>query len=500
MRAPEVHDFEHEAGGPPMNNRNRSAIAALAVAVLPVAGIAGTIVYGQNDAGLDVSAVQAAVDRGGTVLLRGTFDFGASGRVVLKTDVDISGETDDSGSPTTTIRRGEWTFFTPYPSSFSDLAPGPRVAIHGIKFVESSGTAIHLAYSGGALVHHNVINQVQARLVTPAPACTPKSPCDCTAETPEKPDPRNFICERAALVVGPALLQGTPNNTFVPRLISGDVVVSDNEINLSGPGLATRIRGTGMFVSMYVGAEVRILRNVVTGNTRTGLAILDGIADDKGTGSVVIADNVIASDVKVGFTQGAGPRAPIGIVTGFNNSRDLGADPELPTIPVLIEGNHIELNGVTSMGIINIWNEAVLSGNSIVIHADPLSTTTRLNTSGGIFATTSHQVLRHNRIIGEACNGIRIAATTEGRKRYDNVAIANDISGFEAFVGGFGECVDYWLAADSHDNTIVGNSGSVIDNGTHNKITGLHPVTGGVGAAVSDAAQHAAEVSQDLGY
>src|SRR5206468_9016033 len=81
----------------------------------------------------------------------------------------------------------------------------------------------------------------------------------------------------------------------------------------------TNSRGTGMFVSMYVGADVRIERNFVTGNTRTGLAILDGIADANSRGSVVIADNVIVSDVRIGFVI-AGPRAPIGIVTGFNTT------------------------------------------------------------------------------------------------------------------------------------------------------------------------------------
>jgi hypothetical protein len=306
--------------------------------------------------------------------------------------------------------------------------------------------------------------------------------------------------ERAAIVVGPSVLGGQPNSTFMPRLVSGDVLVSDNEIDVSGPEATTAVRGTGAFVAMYVGADVRIERNLVRGNTRTGLAILDGIADPDGRGSVVIADNAIASAVRIGFTQGAGPRAPIGIVTGFNNNRALGSDPNLPTIPVLISGNHIEVNGVTSMGIVNIWNGAVLSGNTIVVHADPASTTNRLNTSGGFLAATSHQVLVHNRFIGEGCNAIRVGGTSDNQERFDNVAIGNNVSGFESFAGGFEKCADFWLEPGSHDNTVVGNAGNALDEGIGNRITGLHPVAGGVGNAVSDAARDAAQRAQDLGF
>jgi hypothetical protein len=175
------------------------------------------------------------------------------------------------------------------------------------------------------------------------------------------------------------------------------------------------MRGTGMFVSMYKGADVRIERNFVTGNTRTGLAILDGDFDAAGRGSVLIAGNTISSDVRVGFTQGAGPRAPIGVVTGFNNQRALGLDPHRPTIPVLITDNTIELNGVTSMGIINIWNGAVLTDNRITVHTDIRAVTDRLSTSGGILATTSNQILMHNRVEGEGCNAIRYGGTTDGQ-------------------------------------------------------------------------------------
>lgn len=449
-------------------------VLAFALVVSTTAAAGPTVVIGQNNAALDLPAVQAAVDGGGEVLLVGTFDFG-EGRVLVKNDVEIGGETDGRGVALTTIRRGEWSFHTPYPATMPPPIAGPVVSVHHLRFVESRGTAIHLAWSGGCSLHHNVVEQMRAR-------------------------PSGAVLERAAIVVGPSILGGTPATQFVPRLVSGRIEVFDNSLDVSGSEDATRMRGTGMFVAMYVGADVRIQGNLVRENSRTGLAILDGTFDGEGRGSVVIADNTIVSSIRVGFTQGAGPRAPIGIVTGFNNQRALGADPNLVTIPVLIQGNRIELNGVTSMGIINIWNGAILEGNTVVVHADKAATKDRLSTSGGIFATTSRQVLMHNRIIGEGCNAIRIGASMEGGGRFDNVAVGNNISGFSAFVGGFDECVDYWLASDSHDNTVVGNSGTAVDNGTGNKVTGLRSVGGGVGGSVSDAAQAAAQVSQDVEY
>lgn len=404
--------------------------------LLPFPLAAQTVVRGEDDPLLDLPAVQAAVDQGGRVRLLGTFDFGEAGRVLISNDVDIRGEADRSGTPLTIIRGGEWDFFTPYPSpdptKEGPAKAGPRIAIHHLHFIGSRGTAVHLAYSGGALVHHNVIEAMRAR--RPSGATT---------------------TERAAVVIGPALLGGPANTTFVPLLVSGDIRVTDNELDVSVSGIdepTSLTRGMGMFVSMYVGADVRIERNRVTGNTRTGLAIRDGKTDVNGRGSVVIADNQVLSDVVSGFTLPTAPRAPIGIVTGFNNNRALGQDPDLQ------------------------------------------STTDRFSTSGEILATTSHQALLHNRIIGEGCNAIRFGGTADGQERRENVAIGNNVSRFHAFEGGFAKCADYWLEPASQDNTVVGHSGTTIDEGMDNKVTGLTPVPGGVGGEVSDAEQDAHEV------
>ncbi|MGD8657985.1 MAG: hypothetical protein PVG28_17830 [Desulfobacterales bacterium] len=50
-----------------------------------------SVITGQNNPELDVKAVQEAVDKGGSVLLKGAFNFGQKGRVNIKNDVEVIG-------------------------------------------------------------------------------------------------------------------------------------------------------------------------------------------------------------------------------------------------------------------------------------------------------------------------------------------------------------------------------------------------------------------------
>src|SRR3989475_13068768 len=102
------------------------ALFALPVLLLPHVAAGQTVVGGQNNPAVDVPAVQATVDQGGSVLLVGTFDFGEAGRVLLRNDVDISGEIVGNATPVTTIHGGGWAFFSPLPAQKPPTHPSPK--------------------------------------------------------------------------------------------------------------------------------------------------------------------------------------------------------------------------------------------------------------------------------------------------------------------------------------------------------------------------------------
>src|SRR4051812_20290756 len=111
-----------------------------------VAALAGTaaaqpvVVTGTGDPDLDVPAVQAAVDQGGQVILKGHFSFdrapttpaGArySRIITLSKGVAISGSPDAHGEMAT-IEDGFFPFF--------GEAPGARIAIEKLRFIRPKG-------------------------------------------------------------------------------------------------------------------------------------------------------------------------------------------------------------------------------------------------------------------------------------------------------------------------------------------------------------------------
>ena len=56
-----------------------------------------SVVTGQNNPEHDIKAIQDAVDKGGTVLLKGMFNFGEKGQVKINNDIEVSGEDYENG-------------------------------------------------------------------------------------------------------------------------------------------------------------------------------------------------------------------------------------------------------------------------------------------------------------------------------------------------------------------------------------------------------------------
>ena len=110
--------------------------AALVFALVPFAGPsletardAGslTVVVATGDPAIDPVIVQQAVDAGGTVVLRGTFNFGTSGSVAVGSAVTLVGE---DGA---TIVGGPTSLFGPLATLLVD-APGADVTIKRLRF------------------------------------------------------------------------------------------------------------------------------------------------------------------------------------------------------------------------------------------------------------------------------------------------------------------------------------------------------------------------------
>ncbi len=74
-------------------------------------GFKVTEVLGQGDPALDVNAVQEAVNAFDLVILKGTFDFGNTGSVILTKDVSIFGEMNENDTPATIIKGGTSSFY-----------------------------------------------------------------------------------------------------------------------------------------------------------------------------------------------------------------------------------------------------------------------------------------------------------------------------------------------------------------------------------------------------
>ena len=116
------------------------------------------VVNGAVDPARDVPAVQAAVDRGGAVVLEGRFDFGERGRVTIRRSVSISGDAGNSARDPrgTAIKGGFWTFFSPLPDKqmpFLDVFPKCGFVLFGEIFeVRTCRSAVSLRrYVRGAI-------------------------------------------------------------------------------------------------------------------------------------------------------------------------------------------------------------------------------------------------------------------------------------------------------------------------------------------------------------
>ena len=263
----------------------------------------GVVVVGTGNPAVDIPAVQAAVDQGGSVVLQGHFSFDAPptipetfggisgglipplGMVLVSKAVVISGIRDDQGLMTT-IEGGTSPFYV--------AAPGAHVTIQGLHFLHAKSDVITVLAAHGLVIASNRIEGV------------------------ERPDPTAGVL--AISVFGnAAALAGSGGQA---ENFSGTLSIANNDIDLEAAAdgravLAIAIVGVGrspdqeadLYISgnnirnsserpieIYsVGGRAYIERNVITTTSGAGINVTPSgdVMHIVGPGSFLIAHNLI---------------------------------------------------------------------------------------------------------------------------------------------------------------------------------------------------------------
>jgi len=404
---------------------------------LPLPALAGTpesydsVVVGKSNPTSDIATIQNAVDKGGSVLLKGTFDFGKDGSITISKDVEIYGETDAQGNPATRVQGGFWTFHSALPAQLPPQTPGPKVTIQGIHFDGAQRAPISLPYCSGANIVKNKITNVQP-YVSKVPIFG-----------------KLGLYRQQGIVFNPLYTLPKENRKYQPGAITGDIIIADNDIELSND-ISEKTMSQGVIILWSTGATIKILRNRIVNCSRNSLESLDNHPGKDGSGMTLIKDNTIVTGTK-GLPVPS-PSTPNGVVAGWFLDLSGATDPARKTKTVVMN-NQIELRGATSFGIAVIADCGIISSNHIVMKGGPKAK--------GILQLASNSLIVNNTIEG---SGLCAALTMpfKSLKACENTFAGNDMSHFKAFAAN--------VLLQTSDNILIGKCGKVIDKGHRNQI------------------------------
>jgi len=386
-------------------------------------------VVGTGEPSQDVKNVQEAVNAGGTILLRGTFNFGQDGRVKITKSTRIQGETDGVGEPTTKITGGLWTLYSPLPVKGSTPSgKGPLLAVHNIFFDGAKGTPMHFPYVGGLDVRGCTVSNVKPQQIGVKWA---------------DGDTLDF---QAGIVVGNRL---DNRQKRIKRAAMGTIKIEDNRFYMENSH-PDRTAGYGVMVDWTWGAYISISKNIIHRASRNGIEVLDNILGPKGKGEIVINDNrITTADTGIPYPHKYGPN---GIVAGWYFSTPGGANFSQNN-RVSMNGNRIETRGEASTGMLLYANDMVVTCNDIVMGGGVQAR--------GIVQTGSRGFFANNRIRGEARYAL-YSHPFEALKGETNTFAWTELNDFigikgQVFLGG-------------NVNVIIGTSPALVDKGKGNRV------------------------------
>jgi hypothetical protein len=393
-------------------------------------------IVGQDNPTIDNQAVQKAVDEGGTINLKGIFDFGDKGRVKITKDVKIVGEIDPKGSPLTRIKGGFWTFHSPLPAKWPPEASGPKITIQSIHFDGARWVPINLAYSSGATISNNKITNVRPFLIPqPIPGI-------------------GSMSMQHGVYCGPQISQmmlPPEKRAYTPDVFTGNLNISDNEIEVTNDN-PIKTMAQGIFVIRTTGIKAQIYGNTVFNSSRTSIETKDNYLGKDGCGMVIIRDNKIVTSIEgIPFPT---PATPIGILVGWFDDISGGLDPQR-NIKYVVLNNGIRTRGKTSVGIGALTDGVVIVNNAIISEGAE---------AFGLGVYSSAGYIAYNRIEGTSTRPAMLIRPLKPLKGSKNVFVGNDLKKFKS------STAEVVFEKDACHNSFIGHTCKMSDLGSNNSI------------------------------
>ena len=394
--------------------------SALQLAAVTSTKAQGVVVVGTGDPAIDVAAVQAAVDQGGDVILKGHFSFRTSPTVVVplvgypsatvlvSKGVTITGAREDrDDGEMTTINGGSIPFFV--------SAPGARVSIKRLRFVRPISDAV-LVYAVSGL--------------------------DITSCRIEGLEPFQHAAE--GIGINTSGNPPTPSRPGKPENVSGTLRVAGNDIDAGGTG----VDNTLGIVVLSVGTARTPVQLQVSGNTITN-STERAINLYQVGGEALVDRNAITTSAIAGAAGGIAPDAIH--ITGSGLYR--------------VTHNSVHSRWAKGAAIrvhsqFAAWPiaHAVVENNDVYMDA-PAGTVFGTNSAGiDIWGNARDNLVTHNKIRGRARAALA-ANVFNGGVPANNSFINNRFRGFEASVA------DVFVGPGATGTRIVGR-GTVDDRGT----------------------------------
>ncbi len=382
-------------------------------------------VVGTGIPGVDVPAVQAAVNLGGDVILERNFSFNTSptiptappltGAGYPKATILVSKAVTISGAKNASIEGGSIPLYVE--------APGASVTIQGLRFIKPAARAVVVYAANGLTIANCKIEGV----VPVPPSGSAAIDINTTGTVPTLADP------------------GQPQNIF------GRVLVSDNEIDVSG---GTSTDTTLGIVIFSVGqtpdneADIYVVGNKISNTTQTAINLrrIGGRAYLEG-------NEIVTGPV-------SGPSSPPEVIRAVNTGSYVIAHNTIQC-----EWPDPQAVGIGVFSQIASWpmEQAVVADNSVTMSPPPDVPFTGLSAGIDVRGFANGNLVTNNRIRGRARAALALDFFKSGGP-VNNTLLHNDVNGFVPLIA------DVVIGSGVVDTLLLGPLGTIQDDGTNTVI------------------------------